>query len=85
MNNFARACPSASGARRTTGRRFDRIRSLLGSFAMNLVMRYQRRAAEAELYALDDHLLHDIGIARCQIPMIVDAMLCDQVIGKCRG
>jgi uncharacterized protein YjiS (DUF1127 family) len=40
-----------------------------------LLRRRRRRAAMADLEALSDHLLADIGLARNDIPKAVDALL----------
>ncbi len=54
---------------------------IVHALVVRAVMRHKRRAAEAELYALDDHLLHDMGIARCQIPMIVHELISAEANG----
>jgi len=46
-----------------------------GEFFTGLLTWYERRAAIAELRALPDHLLADIGLDRAGIPSAVDGMM----------
>lgn len=48
---------------------------ILKEFFSGLVTWYERRAAIAELRALPDHLLTDIGLDRAAIPSAVDGLL----------
>ena len=48
--------------------------SILGRLIAALVQRYHRRTAIRRLSELDDHLLRDIGIERCDIRRVVDGL-----------
>ena len=67
--------PHRSGQRKT-GRR----RGMLRRWARNIVRNWQRRRMIAALRAMDDNLLHSIGISRNEIPRVVDG-LADRELG----
>ena len=49
-----------------------RRHGMLGRWARNIVRNWQRRRMIAALRAMDDNLLHSIGISRNDIPRVVD-------------
>lgn len=50
----------------------DKPYSLFGSMARSLARKWQRRKAIAQLEAMDDYLLKDIGINRSDIRRVVN-------------
>ena len=50
-----------------------RVRRLLARLAHAIVEFRSRQRAILQLQALNDHILHDIGVSRCEIPSLVQA------------
>ncbi|MFC3725651.1 DUF1127 domain-containing protein [Neoaquamicrobium sediminum] len=69
INSDIPLSPKPHGAgQRNRGRRHG----MLGRWARNIVRNWQRHRMIAALRAMDDNLLHNIGISRNDIPRIVD-------------
>lgn len=64
---------------------FAWIKCCMADWARGIVHRKRISSAIRELDAMDDHILEDIGISRCEIPIVVEkSMLSDTKLAASR-